>query len=151
PFGGTLLVGDNGDGRINAYDLESETYLGELADDNGIPIAIPGLWALTFGNGHAGGDADTLFFAAGVNGEGHGLFGALQPPQRRGAHPAGAAPFAPNDSEDPGDSPLPPRGGPALRASIEEHPVPISDLLPLRSSSLTLAPTLVTFSQPKTR
>jgi uncharacterized protein (TIGR03118 family) len=151
PFGGALLVGDNGDGRINAYDLASGTYLGELADDKGIPIAISGLWALTFGNGHAGGDADTLFFAAGVNAEGHGLFGALQPPQRFGADTAGVGAFDPNDSDEPGDYPLPPSGGPALRASTEEHPVPVSDLLPLRDSSLALAPTLVTFSQPNMR
>jgi len=31
-----------------------------------VPIEIPDLWALAFGNGHAGGNAQTLFFAAGV-------------------------------------------------------------------------------------
>jgi uncharacterized protein (TIGR03118 family) len=151
PLGGALLVGNNGDGRIHAYDPESGAFLGELADDNGIPIAIPGLWALTFGNGHAGGAADTLFFAAGVGDEGHGLFGALQPPQRRGADTAGSGAFDPNDPDEPSDYPLPPSGGPALRAGREEHPVPISDLLSLRESSLALVPTLVTPSQQRTR
>src|SRR5262249_15790212 len=74
PFGGPPLVGNNGDGHINAYDAGSGAFLGELAGDDGSPIAIPELWALTFGNGHEGGAADTLFFTAGVGEEKHGLF-----------------------------------------------------------------------------
>jgi uncharacterized protein (TIGR03118 family) len=151
PFGGALLAGNNGDGHINAYDLGSGASLGVLADDKGLPIAIPGLWALTFGNGHAAGDADTLFFAAGVGDEGHGLFGAIQASSKRGADTAGAGVFDPNNPDEPGDYPLPPRGGPALRAGSEENSVPISDLLPLRDSSLALVPTLVILSQPIVR
>jgi uncharacterized protein (TIGR03118 family) len=151
PFGGDLLAGNNGDGYINAYDLGSGAFLGELADDNGIPIAIPGLWALTFGNGHAAGDAETLFFAAGVEDEGHGLFGAIQASPRRRTDTAGAGVFDPNNLDEPGDYPLPPRGGPTLRSGSEENSVPISDLLPLRDSSLALVPTLVILSQPSTR
>ncbi|MBI1918732.1 MAG: TIGR03118 family protein [Planctomycetes bacterium] len=151
PFGGALLVGNNGDGHINAYDPGSGTFLGDLADDNGTPIAIPNLWALTLGNGHAGGDADTLFFAAGIDDEEHGLFGAIQAPGRRGADTAGAGAFDPNAPGEPGDYPLPPSGGPAFRASSEDRPIPIAALLPLRESSLALAPTLSTFSQPSMR
>jgi uncharacterized protein (TIGR03118 family) len=55
PFGGALLVGNTGDGHINAYDPGSGAFLGPLADDNGVPMTIPTLWALTFGNGHLGG------------------------------------------------------------------------------------------------
>jgi uncharacterized protein (TIGR03118 family) len=150
-FSGDLLVGNNGDGRINAYDPRNGTFLGELADDNAIPIAIPNLWALTFGNGHAGGDVDTLFFAAGVNYDEHGLFGAIQAPEKRGADTAGSGAFDPDAPGEPGDYPLPPRGGPALRASNEDRLIPISDLLPLRESSLVLVPTLSTISQPATR
>jgi uncharacterized protein (TIGR03118 family) len=150
PFGGALLVGNNGDGHINAYDPGNGTFLGQLAADNGIPIAIPGLWALTFGNGHAGGDSETLFFAAGVDDEAHGLFGALQAPERRGADTAGSGAFDPNAPGEPGDYPLPPRGGPAFRASSEDRPTPIAVLLPLRESSLVLVPTLSTISKPST-
>jgi uncharacterized protein (TIGR03118 family) len=151
PFGGALLVGNNGDGRINAYDPGSGTLLGELADDNGIPIAIPNLWALTFGNGHAGGASDTLFFAAGMDYDAHGLFGAIQPPARRGADTAGSGPFDPNGPGEPGDYPLPPRGGPTFQATSTDRPFPIADLLPLRESSLALVPTLSAISQPSTR
>jgi hypothetical protein len=39
------------------------------------------LWGLEFGNGAAGGDADKLYFTAGIPGDGkvedHGLFGSL--------------------------------------------------------------------------
>jgi uncharacterized protein (TIGR03118 family) len=151
PFGGALLVGNNGDGRINAYDPGSGAFLGELAGDNGIPVAIPNLWALTFGNGHLGGDPDTLFFAAGVDSEAHGLFGAIQAPGRRGADTAGSGAFDPNAPGEPGDYPLPPGGGPAFRAGSGGRPVPASDLLPLRESSLALVPTLAPLSQPGTR
>jgi uncharacterized protein (TIGR03118 family) len=147
PFGGDLLVGNNGDGRIDAYDPRSGAFLGELANHNGVPIAIPNLWSLTFGNGHAGGDAHTLFFAAGLNDDEHGLFGAIQAPGRRGADTAGSGTFDPNAPGEPGDYPLPPSGGPAFRASSETAPIPVSDLLPLTESSLALVPTLSTSSQ----
>src|SRR5262249_16887426 len=75
PFGGAPLVANTGDGHINAYDLGSGAFLGPLTDGYGIPVTIPGLWALTFGNGHEGGASDTLFFTAGVDYEEHGLFG----------------------------------------------------------------------------
>src|SRR5262249_7909396 len=68
PFGGALLVGNTGDGHINAYDPISGTFLGALMDDRG-PITVDDLWSLAFGNGHEGGAADTLFFTAGVGDE----------------------------------------------------------------------------------
>lgn len=75
----SLLVGNFGDGRINAYDIFTDSYVGFLKDANGAPLAIPGLWALQFGSGTTnGGDAETLFFAADVDGT-HGLFGSLRP------------------------------------------------------------------------
>src|SRR5262249_3409013 len=89
PFGGALLVGNNRDGRIIAYDAASGAMLGQLPGDNGMPIRIPDLWALTFGNGHAGGDSNTLFFTAGLDEEHHGLFGAIQAPGRQNADTAG--------------------------------------------------------------
>jgi uncharacterized protein (TIGR03118 family) len=151
PLGGALLVGNNGDGHINAYDPGSGAFLGELAADNGSPLVIPDLWALTFGNGHAGGDADTLFFAAGVAYDEHGLFGAIQAPQRRGADTAGSGVFDPNAPGEPGGYPLPPSGGPGFRAGSADAPIPLGDLLPLRESALALVPTLSPSAQPGTR
>ena len=72
-----LLVGNFGDGRINAFDCVTGAYLGSLNDSTGKPIAIPGLWGLQFGNGRSGGDAKTLYFLAGPGGEQHGLFGSI--------------------------------------------------------------------------
>ncbi len=142
PWGGALLVGNNGDGRVNTFDLASGAFLGALTDDKGVPLAIPNLWALTFGNGHAGGDADTLFFTAGVGYETHGLFGAIQAPARHGRDTAGSGAFDPNAPDEPGDYPLPPRGGPALRATSDDRLIIVADLLPLREASLALAPIL---------
>jgi hypothetical protein len=45
----------------------------------GDPLAIDGLWGLTFGNGGAGGATNTLYFTAGIGDEAHGLFGSLTP------------------------------------------------------------------------
>ena len=72
-----LLVGDFGDGLINAFDPNTGTFLGTLDDSLGNPIAIDGLWALNFGNGGTAGPTNTLFFTAGINGEMDGLFGTL--------------------------------------------------------------------------
>ncbi len=77
PFGGALLVGYFGDGRINVFNSTTGAFLGTLNDTTGTPISIDGLWGLTFGNGVGGGDVNSLYFAAGPNGETHGLFGRI--------------------------------------------------------------------------
>ncbi len=79
-FGGALLVGNFGDGKINAFDANTGAALGTLQDAGGKPIVLEGLWALIFGNGGNGGDKNTLYFAAGINGEKDGLLGSLAPP-----------------------------------------------------------------------
>jgi uncharacterized protein (TIGR03118 family) len=73
---GALLIGNFGDGRINAYDPVSAKFLGALRDKHGRRIAIDGLWALEFGNGVIG-TPQTLLFTAGPDEETHGLFGAV--------------------------------------------------------------------------
>ena len=79
-----LLVGNFGDGVINAFDPTTGALLGQLDNAGGSPITIDGLWGLHFGSGSAnGGAADTLFFTAGIPGPGgmvedHGLFGDLR-------------------------------------------------------------------------
>src|SRR5207245_7127 len=78
-FGGDLLVGNFGDGTINAFDIHSGKFEGTLSDTSGAPIVIDGLWGIAFGNGHLAGPTGTLFFAAGINDEADGLFGTLTP------------------------------------------------------------------------
>jgi uncharacterized protein (TIGR03118 family) len=78
-FGGDLLVGNFGDGRINAYKVESGNFDGTMRRPDGTPIVIDGLWGLAFGNGSSAGPEATLFFAAGINGEKDGLFGTILP------------------------------------------------------------------------
>jgi uncharacterized protein (TIGR03118 family) len=75
---GSLLVGNFGNGKINAYNATTGAFLGALKDPDGEPIQIDGLWALKVGNGGNGGDAGTVYFTAGLAGETHGLFGSLQ-------------------------------------------------------------------------
>ena len=77
-FSGALLVGNFGDGRISAFDPTTGLLLGQLNDSMGDPIAIDGLWGLTFGNDANAGHANTLYFTAGIDDENHGLFGSLE-------------------------------------------------------------------------
>jgi uncharacterized protein (TIGR03118 family) len=76
-FANDLLVGNFGDGLINAYDPTTGAFVGTLQDASGKNIVIPGLWALYFGNGASGGDKDTLYFAAGPGGSKHGVLGSI--------------------------------------------------------------------------
>lgn len=81
-FGGALLVGNFGDGRINAFNLTTGAALGALQDSTGNPIAISGLWGLLFGSGTRA-DPNTLYFTAGMpNGSqiARGLLGSIAPP-----------------------------------------------------------------------
>lgn len=74
---GDLLVGNFGDGRIDAYDPTNGAFAGALTGANGTPLAIDGLWALTAGNGGNAGSTQQIYFTAGSNGEADGLFGAI--------------------------------------------------------------------------
>ncbi len=77
--GGALLVGNFGDGLINAYDPITGMFLETLVDAGASPIAIDGLWGLSFGNGASAGSPGTLYFTAGPGDERHGLFGQITP------------------------------------------------------------------------
>ncbi|HUA57641.1 MAG TPA: TIGR03118 family protein [Verrucomicrobiae bacterium] len=86
PFAGALLVGNFGDGKINAYNFSTGKQLGTLNDPKGNPIAFPGLWSIDFGSGARNEDPATLYFTAGIAGgpnndpvESHGLLGSIQP------------------------------------------------------------------------
>jgi uncharacterized protein (TIGR03118 family) len=78
-FGGDILVGNFGNGRINAYDPTSGAFEGELSGRGGGPITIDGLWGLRFAPATPGAGPNTLFFTAGLNHEADGLFGTLVP------------------------------------------------------------------------
>jgi hypothetical protein len=95
-FGGDLLVGNLGDGLINVYDPNTYAYLGQVTDATGAPIlskypgagvasSYVGLWEIVFGKGVVNGspsttnagDPNTLYFAAGLDAETHGVFGSI--------------------------------------------------------------------------
>ncbi len=85
-FANDILVGNFGDGQINAFDPTSGHWLGMLSDASGNPIINPGLWSVTFsgapGATAAGADPDTLYITAGLLGPTHenaGLFAKISP------------------------------------------------------------------------
>jgi uncharacterized protein (TIGR03118 family) len=69
---GDLLVGNFGDGTINAYDVTTGVFAGTLANA-GTSLVNDGLWSLQFGNGGNGGLTGSLYLTAGLNGEQDGL------------------------------------------------------------------------------
>jgi uncharacterized protein (TIGR03118 family) len=78
PFSHRLLVGNFGDGTINAFNLMTGKHEGAMLDATGQPLSIEGLWAISFGGGTANnGSATALFFTAGPNDEGDGILGQL--------------------------------------------------------------------------
>ena len=76
-FSNTLLIGNFGDGIINAFDLTKGRFIGQLSTPDRRPIVIPGLWGLAFGNGLNNQPTNTLFFTAGPDDEAHGLYGRI--------------------------------------------------------------------------
>ena len=81
-FSNDILIGNvEGAGNINAFDPATGAFLGQLQHPDGTPIAIPGLWDLTFGGGSPdNGLSKQLYFDAGPNvpdPAGNGLFGRI--------------------------------------------------------------------------
>ena len=70
-----ILIGNFGDGHINAYNLDGE-FLGQLRA-HGEPIEIEGLWAITFPPSTSTIDPNRLYFTAGPDDEEDGLFGYI--------------------------------------------------------------------------
>ena len=66
-----LLVANFGDGKINAFDINSGTFIDPLKNRRGEPLDFNGLWALFFLD-------DRLYFTAGIGDESHGLFGVIR-------------------------------------------------------------------------
>lgn len=86
-FSNMLLVGNFGDGRINAFRLDADTeknedndYAGTLRGPDHKPLENGALWTLWFGNGANGADANTLYITTGGPNEfADGLFAAITP------------------------------------------------------------------------
>jgi uncharacterized protein (TIGR03118 family) len=80
PASGHLLVGNFGDGRINAFESAApHTAKGPLKDKAGMPIVVNGVWGIAFGTGSfLAGPTKVLYFAAGPDSETHGAFGSIK-------------------------------------------------------------------------
>jgi len=66
-FGGfpnAILVGNFGDGTINAYDTTGK-FLGQITDASNKVLVNPGLWDMVFGGGGPSGATGTLYLTAG--------------------------------------------------------------------------------------
>lgn len=75
-FSHALLVGNFGDGLINAYDSKNGNFLGQLFDNTGTPIVIEGLWGLKFD--HYDAKRPQLYYTAGPAAETDGRLGLIQ-------------------------------------------------------------------------
>ena len=83
-FSNHLLIGNAGSGQIAVYDVDSGRFDGLLRDANGHALQNDRLWALRFGNDHAAGPSNWLYFTAGISDEAHGLFGFFTPADKSG-------------------------------------------------------------------
>ena len=78
PFAGDLLVGNLGNGWINAFDPMTGKFQGVLDNSSGYPITIHGLWGLMVGNSAFGGP-NSLVFSAGPSNYNNGSVGIINP------------------------------------------------------------------------
>lgn len=72
-FANSLLVGNLGDGRVNAYDPSSGNFLGTLSNSKGKALSVDGLWALDPV------PRGKVTFSAGPGGYSFGLIGMIEP------------------------------------------------------------------------
>jgi uncharacterized protein (TIGR03118 family) len=90
-FSNRLLIGNFGDGTINAYDPATGKFLGQLRSVDGQVLKIANVWGLSFGNGLLSQPTSSLFFTSGPGQEQHGLYGRID--------------AAPSDNSDTGNPP----------------------------------------------
>lgn len=76
PFSNDILVGNAGDGTINAFDPTSGQFVGQLLDGDGFALAKVGLHGLVLRTDGLG-DPNTLYFTSQFSNENDGLFGAI--------------------------------------------------------------------------
>jgi uncharacterized protein (TIGR03118 family) len=63
-FPNAILVGNFGDGTINAFDTTGK-FLGQVTNSSNAALVNPGLWDMVFGGGGVSGDPGTLYLTAG--------------------------------------------------------------------------------------
>ncbi|MDR5778667.1 TIGR03118 family protein [Caballeronia sp. LZ065] len=76
-YSNTILVGNFGDGTINAFNPTTGAFVGQLMNTDGTPLVQRGLWGIAFGNNLSAQPSNTLFFAAGPNFEADGAYGRI--------------------------------------------------------------------------
>jgi hypothetical protein len=76
PFSNDILIGNIGDGAINAFDPHTGNFLGQIKDGNGATILNLNLHGVAF-RSDSFGDPNTLYFTSGIGG--FGLFGTITP------------------------------------------------------------------------
>jgi uncharacterized protein (TIGR03118 family) len=76
PLGGTLLIANLGNGMINGFNPNTGAFVGTLKQ-NGVPIAIDGLWGITLITSPSLSPPSKMYFTAGPGGYIHGLFGVI--------------------------------------------------------------------------
>jgi len=76
PFSNDILIGNTGDGIINAFDPTSGRLVGKLTDGDGKDISEVGLHGLAF-RSDGFGNPNTLYFTSEFSNERDGLFGAI--------------------------------------------------------------------------
>ena len=78
-FANRLLIGNFGDGVINAFSLAEGKFIGSLRAPDGQVMHNDGLWGVAFGTGLFSQNTNALFFAAGPNDEADGVYGRIDP------------------------------------------------------------------------
>ena len=94
-YSNDLLIGNFGDGKINVYDSKTFSYIGQLMDATGKSLVYASLWDLLTGGttvtgttAVSAGSTSSVYFAAGLTGEAHGLFAAISNTTVTGSTPA---------------------------------------------------------------
>jgi uncharacterized protein (TIGR03118 family) len=88
---GDLLISNFGDGTINIFAPNGSSLavsMGPITVNNGVTLAIPGLWSLVFGNGDSDKPLTTLFYTAGFADQTDGVFGSIAPTSTAVSGPA---------------------------------------------------------------
>jgi uncharacterized protein (TIGR03118 family) len=76
---GDLLVGNFGDGTINAYNFATGAFIDQMKDQTGAPITNASLWDMVFDSSGTTGDPNTMYMTAGLANEAHGVFAKITP------------------------------------------------------------------------
>ena len=110
-FPNAILVGNFGDGTINAFDTKGNV-LGQLTNSSGKTLVNPGLWDMVFGGGGPSGDPGTLYLTAGgsnqpnfpAGGSATSVFASLVPAAAVGSPDFSLSLSAPSATVAPGGS-----------------------------------------------